>query len=173
MMTIIAGGELFTGNTAALTAAVIEKKTTFRALLRNWAFSYLGNFIGSVGLAYLAFHSGTLGATPYAASLAVAKTSLPFTQAVVRGALCNYLVCMAVYMASGASTLAGKMTAIWFPISAFIALGSPHPSSLFLSPYPLSPFSLSLSFTTAAGFLTNVNIIFFSQAWSTRSPTCF
>jgi len=122
-MTLVGGGELFTGNTALVTAALIEKKTALGALLKNWFFSYLGNFLGSVILAYLVFASGTLGTGPAAASMAVAKTSLPFMQAFVRGLLCNWLVCMAVYMASGASTLVSKMVAIWFPISAFIALG--------------------------------------------------
>lgn len=123
-MTLVGGGELFTGNTALITASLIEKKTTLRALLKNWFFSYVGNFLGSIILAYLAFASGTLGTGSAASTLAVTKTSLPFSQAFVRGLLCNWLVCMAVYMASGASTLVSKMVAIWFPISAFIALGT-------------------------------------------------
>merc|ERR1712166_1695971 len=57
---------------------------------------------------------------------AVAKTSLSFKTALFRGILCNWLVCMAVYMASFAKDLPGKMVAIWFPISAFIALGLEH-----------------------------------------------
>ena len=56
----------------------------------------------------------------------MAKTSFTFPQALVRGLLCNWLVCMAVYMASGASSLASKVVAILFPISAFIALGLEH-----------------------------------------------
>lgn len=126
MMTVIGGGELFTGNTAIMTAGVIEKKVTPGQLLKNWLFSYAGNFVGSLLLAYLAFGSNSLGAGPAAAAMAVAKTSLTFKEAFIRGLLCNWLVCMAVYMASGATSLASKMTAIFFPISAFIALGLEH-----------------------------------------------
>lgn len=126
MLTVIGGGELFTGNTAMLTAAVMEKKASLKGLAKNWFFSYVGNFIGSLILAGLAHSSGTLGAGPAAAAAAVMKTSLPFKTAFVRGILCNWLVCMAVYMASGATSLASKMTAIFFPISAFIALGLEH-----------------------------------------------
>ena len=36
------------------------------------------------------------------------------------------LVPLTVYMASGCSTMIGKMTAVWFPISAFVALGLDH-----------------------------------------------
>jgi formate/nitrite transporter len=86
-------------------------------------------------LAYLAFKSGTLGAGPGAVNIATAKCSLPWDVAFVRGILCNWLVCMAVYMASGCSTMIGKMTAVWFPISAFVALGLDHSvANMFIIP---------------------------------------
>lgn len=47
-MTVVGGGELFTGNTAVVTAAAIEGKASIRGLLKNWIFSYLGNFVGCV-----------------------------------------------------------------------------------------------------------------------------
>lgn len=47
-MTVVGGGELFTGNTAVVTAAVIEGKASIGGLLKNWVFSYLGNFVGCV-----------------------------------------------------------------------------------------------------------------------------
>jgi formate/nitrite transporter FocA (FNT family) len=77
----------------------------------------------SLFLAFLVFKSGTLGAAASAVNMATAKCSMPFDVAFVRGILCNSLVCMAVYMASGCSTMVGNMTAVWYPISAFVALG--------------------------------------------------
>lgn len=59
-------------------------------------------------------------------AIATAKCALPFDTVFIRGILCNWLVCMAVYMASGCASLAGKMVAVWFPISAFVALGLEH-----------------------------------------------
>lgn len=44
-------------------------------------------------------------------------------QAFVRGLLCNWLVCSAVWMASAASSLPGKMLAAYLPVMAFITLG--------------------------------------------------
>jgi formate/nitrite transporter FocA (FNT family) len=123
-MTLVTGGELFTGNTALVTAAVLEGKTTKKNLAKNWTASYLGNFVGSLLLAYMVFTSGTLGSLPGAVNLATAKCGLTWTAAFTRGILCNWLVCMAVYMASGCSSMIGKMTAVWFPISAFVALVS-------------------------------------------------
>jgi formate/nitrite transporter len=126
IMTLVSGAELFTGNTALVGAAYMEGKTSGKNLMKSWIASYAGNFVGSLLLAYLAFKSGTLGSLPGAVNMATAKCAAPFGVAFTRGILCNWLVCMAVYMASGCSSLAGKMTAIWFPISAFVALGLDH-----------------------------------------------
>jgi formate/nitrite transporter FocA (FNT family) len=42
---------------------------------------------------------------------------------------------MAVYMASGCTSLISKMVAIWFPISAFVALGLEHSiANMFIIP---------------------------------------
>jgi formate transporter len=135
IMTLVTGAELFTGNTALVTAAKQEGKITYKDLAKNWIASYLGNFVGSILLAYLAFKSGTLGAAPGAVNTALAKCSMAWDVAFVRGILCNWLVCQAVYMASGCSSMIGKMTAVWFPISAFVALGLDHSvANMFIIP---------------------------------------
>lgn len=135
IMTLVTGGELFTGNTALVTAAYKEGQTDGKSLMKSWVASYVGNFVGSILLAFLAFKSGTLGSAPASVAIATAKCSLPFDVAFVRGILCNWLVCMAVYMASGCSTMIGKMTAVWFPISAFVALGLDHSvANMFIIP---------------------------------------
>jgi formate/nitrite transporter len=135
IMTLVTGGELFTGNTALVTAARLEGKVTTKDLIKNWTASYLGNFIGSLLLAFLVFKSGTLGAAPGAVNIATAKCAVAWDVAFVRGLLCNWLVCMAVYMASGCSSMIGKMTAVWFPISAFVALGLDHSiANMFIIP---------------------------------------
>jgi len=98
IMTLVTGGELFTGNTALVTAAKMEGKIESKALVKNWVASYVGNFVGSLILAWLAWKSGTLGAAPGAVNIATAKCSAAWDVAFVRGILCNWLVCMAVYM---------------------------------------------------------------------------
>ncbi len=44
------GAELFTGNTLKMTAAVLEGKASLGALAHNWAWSYAGNFVGSLAM---------------------------------------------------------------------------------------------------------------------------
>ena len=93
-MTLVTRAEVFSGNTALVTAACMEGKTSKADLIKNWVASYAGNFVGSLFLAYLAYKSGTLGNAPASAAIATAKCSLPFETAFVRGILCNWLVCM-------------------------------------------------------------------------------
>lgn len=127
LMTLISGGELFTGNTALCSAAWMEGKVSLPSVLKNWVVSYGGNLAGSLFLAFLVASSGVCGGAGAAAvTMANAKVSLTFAQAFTRGLLCNWLVCMAVYMAGAANDLAGKAVAIWFPISAFVAMGFEH-----------------------------------------------
>jgi formate/nitrite transporter len=135
MMTLVSGAELFTGNTALVTAAVLEGKATPAQLAKSWGLSYTGNLVGSLFMAAMVTAGGTLSSSGAAAAVAVAKTSLSFKSALVWGILCNWLVCMAVYMASFCKDLGGKMVAIWFPISAFVALGLEHSvANMFLIP---------------------------------------
>lgn len=130
MLVLIAGGELFTGNTMMI-AAVLDGKIKISSMLRNWFFVYFGNFIGSVLIAYLMnktglFHSGkeVLGAVTI--KIATYKVGLTFSQAFYLGVLCNCLVCLAVWMAYGAKDITGKIFAIFFPIWLFVTSGFEH-----------------------------------------------
>ncbi|QOX62622.1 formate/nitrite transporter family protein [Anoxybacterium hadale] len=130
MMVVLAGGELFTGNTMIL-AAVCEKKVTVGRMLRNWVIVYIGNLIGSLLIAYMMVHSGLfssggemLGAVTV--KIAAYKVGLDFTKAFYLGILCNWLVCLAVWLAAGAESMIGKIFAIFFPIWLFITSGFEH-----------------------------------------------
>ena len=46
--------------------------------------------------------------------------------AFVRGILCNFLVCIAVWMASAAKSVPGKILAVFFPIMTFVVAGFEH-----------------------------------------------
>jgi formate/nitrite transporter len=140
MMVVVGGAELFTGNNLVLIAA-LDKKVTWGELLKNWVVVYIGNFVGSIILAALLFFGGTwslngnlVGAN--ALKVALSKTSLTFAQAFFRGILCNWLVCMAVWMAMASKDVIGKLFAIYFPIMAFVASGFEHSvANMFFIPY--------------------------------------
>jgi len=130
MMVVITGAELFTGNTL-IVVSCLEGKSKWSGLLKNWFFVYIGNFIGSILIAvfiYLSgqfnFSGGALGG--FTIKLAAYKVGLSFTNAFFMGILCNWLVCMAVWMAAAAKDIAGKLFAIFFPIWLFITSGFEH-----------------------------------------------
>lgn len=130
ILVVVAGGELFTGN-SLMVMALAERRITLRALLRSWFVVYLGNLIGSVLVAYLVLKTGQLKYTEgllggFTIKIAASKTGLIFRKAFIMGILCNWLVCLAVGMAYGAKDVAGKVLAIFFPIWLFVTSGFEH-----------------------------------------------
>ncbi|MDR2180469.1 MAG: formate/nitrite transporter family protein [Synergistaceae bacterium] len=130
MLVLVAGGELFTGNCLMIIACA-ERKISLSSMLRGWVCVYAGNFIGSVLLAYLVLCSGQLDYSGgllggFTLKLAAYKTGLTFAKAFSMGILCNWLVCLAVWMAAAAGDIAGKLLAVFFPIWLFIASGFEH-----------------------------------------------
>jgi formate/nitrite transporter len=162
MLVIIAGAELFTGNNLMISSA-IAREITLGRMLERWGLVYASNFIGSILIALLFVFSGlwrlsdgALGAA--AVKIAYGKVNLPFIQALLRGVGCNWLVCLAVWMALAARQTIGKIFAIFFPIMGFVALGFEHsvanmyfiPTGIFLrlfggvgAPAGVAPESLS------------------------------
>lgn len=130
MLVVIAGSELFTGNCGVITPSWIKGFASWQGLLKNWVTVYIGNLIGSLFVAYfLAYLTGLTSADPYlSATQAIAerKVGLSFVQSFFRGLGCNWLVCLAVWLALASDDIAGKIWAIWFPIMAFVALGFEH-----------------------------------------------
>lgn len=127
ILVIVGGAELFTGN-ALMVMAAVDRRISLGELGRSWLFVYVGNFAGALILA-LAFHyagllSGEFGKK--AMSIAQAKTALGPEEAIMRGILCNMLVCLAVWLALAARTVTGKILAIVWPITSFVALGLEH-----------------------------------------------
>jgi formate transporter len=130
ILVVAAGAELFTGNNLIVMAWASRRVSTV-LLLRNWAIVYVGNFVGAFGTAVLVwlgkqytFGGDSVGVT--ALSIASSKTNLGFGQAIALGALCNALVCLAVWLTYGAHTTTDKILAVIPPIAAFVALGFEH-----------------------------------------------
>jgi formate/nitrite transporter len=149
MLVVVAGGELFTGNCLMIIACA-ERKISLSSMLRGWVCVYFGNFIGSMLIAYFVNRSGQLGFSNgllggFTLKLAAYKTDLSFEKAFFMGVLCNWLVCLAVWMAAAANDVAGKLLAIFFPIWLFITSGFEHsianmyyiPAGIFAKTNPL------------------------------------
>jgi formate/nitrite transporter len=130
ILVLLGGAELFTGNNLIVMAWAARKVTTAQ-LLRNWGLVYLTNLLGALGMVFMFDLAGLMelgdGAVAQTAvSIAQAKIDLGMIAAFFRGILCNILVCLAIWLCFGARTVTGKILAIVFPITAFVALGLEH-----------------------------------------------
>lgn len=130
IMVVLGGAELFTGNTTML-AAVVHRRITLSSMLKNWVIVYICNLIGGVLIAVMVSYSGGLGAGDgmlgaMTVRIAAGKVNMDFGQALVSGIMCNWLVCMAVWLSTGAQTTVGKIFSIFFPIWLFVTAGFEH-----------------------------------------------
>ena len=130
ILCVIAGADLFTGNTAYFIPPLISRSLKFRDLLRNWSLVYIGNFVGALFIGYiLTYQAGVLNQYPWNESLinlAEAKVNLSFLTVFIKGIGANWLVALAVWLAFAAHDVTGKIIAIWFPVMAFVVMGFEH-----------------------------------------------
>jgi formate/nitrite transporter len=131
MLVVITGAELVTGGVALTTVAAIRR----RASLGDWSlyllWTTLGALAGSLFVAYfLAVQTGVVTTDAALARITAIGELKAHTetdwQIFLRGIGCNWLVCLAIWMALAADDVAGKLAAIFFPITAFVAMGFDH-----------------------------------------------
>jgi formate transporter len=171
ILVVVAGAELFTGNNL-IVMAWVGGKLTLGQLMRNWVTVYFGNLVGSLGVVMLMYLSRQWAFAGYhvgamALNIANAKVDLSFTEGVVRGILCNVLVCLAVWLCMSGRSVVDKIAAILFPITAFVASGFEHsianmyfiPMGLLLKGEP----EVVAAAGKVAGDLVNLNLQGFAQ----------
>lgn len=130
LMVLVAGSELFTGNNLII-VSVLTGDVKWGAMLKNWVIVYLGNFVGSMLVALLVVYAGQFnlfgGALAVTTiSVATGKASLAFGPAILKGILCNFLVCIAVWISFAAKSVGGKLAGIYLPIMLFVLAGFEH-----------------------------------------------
>lgn len=130
ILVIVAGAQLFTSD-SLLILAWASRRITAREVLRVWVLVWLGNLVGALALAVIIFLSGqymaghgVVGET--ALYYASTKANLPVGQAFFMAIMCNVLVSLGAWVAYAGRSIADKIVAIIFPISAFIAAGFEH-----------------------------------------------
>ena len=130
ILVIIAGAELFTGN-SLIVMAYVSRKVTLEQLLRNWVIVFIGNLVGSLAIVFFIWLSRQWTSADSAVGvkalmIANSKVNLAFWQAFSKVILCNILVCLAVWLCFSGRSVTDKILAIIFPITAFVALGFEH-----------------------------------------------
>ncbi|NRB05098.1 MAG: formate/nitrite transporter family protein, partial [Rhodobacteraceae bacterium] len=127
---IFAGSELFTGHTMYMTHGVLTGRTGLRDLMACWAASWGGNLIGAGGLALLFVYGGggliLGGEESLLYKVAAKKMNGSGLSLFLNGILCNWLVCLALWMSARAKDDVAKVALVWFCLYAFIAAGFEH-----------------------------------------------
>jgi formate/nitrite transporter len=130
ILVVLGGAELFTGNNL-LAAGYLDKKVSGRQVLQNWFWVYLFNFAGALVVVALFYYSGIWkandgGVAMRIINIAAAKTSLTWGEALFRGILCNWLVCLAVWISMAGKDAISKILGLMIPVTAFVAAGFEH-----------------------------------------------
>jgi nitrite transporter NirC len=134
-LVVFAGAELFTGNVMVMLQGLMKKIVTPADVVVVWVGSLLGNLLGALGFAALVAASGVVNAAPRGtvnpvadalAGIVQGKVNLTGNQLFFRAILCNFLVCLALWMATRTKSDAAKLICLWWALLAFVASGFEH-----------------------------------------------
>lgn len=140
VLVLIAGSDLATGNMMLVPLGAMQGRIGLGDVTRNLTVVLVGNLLGAVFVAFfLAVQTGVIGgagsdpgssaALTFERLTAIAQgKALDHTawETFLRAVGCNWLVCLAVWMSLAATSVSGKILAIFFPIMAFVAMGFDH-----------------------------------------------
>lgn len=119
--------ELFTSN-CMMTIAILEKKMkiskVFKILVIVWVF----NLVGGIIMAYITYKTNTFNENSIKVLQVYAhhKVTTGAIDLILKGIMCNVLVCTASLLGYIAKDGISKIFGIWFPIMLFILLGYSH-----------------------------------------------
>ena len=129
-LVIFAGSDLFTGHTMFMTLGWLRGSIGMSDVGASWAMTWLGNLAGCLVLAALFVAGGggaALGAPSHLlVTVAAAKMNAPALELFARAILCNWLVCLSIWMAARMTNDTAKCIAIFWCLYAFIGSGYEH-----------------------------------------------
>lgn len=127
-LVIMAGSELFTGNNFVMSVGIYQKKVSLADSIKLWVVCWIGNLVGSMLIGFLVYKSGVINPDfgEFLAKGVYGKITLPVVDLIIRGILCNMLVCLAVWCGLKMKSESGKLIMIFWCLFAFITLGLEH-----------------------------------------------
>jgi formate/nitrite transporter len=140
VLIVLFGMELVTGNFALMATAKLSGLTRWGLIVKNWLWVYLGNFLGclvaALAISFSLTNAFTIEPNEVAQKImSIAETRTigvsemganGFLLMIVRGIICNILVCFAVMLGIVSQSVPGKVLTCWWPIMTFVALGMEH-----------------------------------------------
>lgn len=130
ILVVIAGAELFTGHTMIMSLRRYSGQGTWGEAGGLLAVSWVGNLCGAALLVGLFVMAGAGGLIDDAQSLvmtaAAGKMNADASSLFARAVLCNWLVCLALWMSARVSSDSARCIVIAWCLLAFIACGFEH-----------------------------------------------
>lgn len=125
---VFLNGELFTGNNLIMCSGIYAGETTFKMAFKVWIYSYFGNLIGSIIISYIFIKSGASFdiIRAYIEPIINTKISLGIPQLILRGILCNFIVCLGVLATIKIESDSGKLIMMFWCVFAFAIAGFEH-----------------------------------------------
>lgn len=130
IMIVLLGADLVTSNMAIMAMAAVKRRVPIYSYPMNIAIVFFGNLFGSLWTAGIFGYYSGIFTGPYAAwaiTFATGKVVPPtWGMVLVRGFACNFLVCVAVFLATMSKDVLSKIVSIELPIFLFVACGYDH-----------------------------------------------
>ncbi len=125
---VFAGGELFTGNCFIFTIGYLKRTVTLKNAAKLLVINYIGNLLGCVVLSFLYVQSKALIgiSDTYIVNTARSKLEIPWGQLFFRAVLCNFVVCLAIWLCYKMKEESAKLILMLFCVLAFAASGFEH-----------------------------------------------
>jgi nitrite transporter NirC len=129
-LVVFAGAELATSAMMTNAQGLAMRAVGPWSALGGLGFTLVANLVGSLGFAGVIVAAGVLQSHPDAAQmladLLTGKAAESPVELFARGALCNALVCLGVWMCARLTSEIAKLTVIFWTILAFVASGFEH-----------------------------------------------
>ena len=130
VLVVLAGAELVTSTMMTAAQGVVAGVTSVGNAVAVLTWTFAANFVGALLFSAVVALSGVL--TDFAAAGAMLSGALEVRagqsplELVLRGVLCNVLVCLAVWMCARLTHTGAKIAVIMVAISTFVASGFEH-----------------------------------------------
>jgi formate/nitrite transporter len=140
VMIILLGLELVTGSFALIPLALLEGRTTLARCIRNFVVVIASHIVGALlfGALYVCAitYAGTDMSDPMVTAIITMAEHkvLPYEAVgaagigvvIVKAMLCNWMVAIGTIIAYTSTSTAGKILAMWLPVTTFFSLGLEH-----------------------------------------------
>jgi nitrite transporter NirC len=130
ILIIFAGAELFSGHIMYMTFGFLYRRVGFFTAIKDWIICWYGNLFGAVILSFLFAAGGGGGWMDDRSSLvhqlADSKMHSGIQELLARAIICNWLLCLAIWMASKTKDDTAKIILIFWCLFAFVSAGFEH-----------------------------------------------